>query len=335
MTVGILFLPILILIVLALGVLVYYICYKAAINRKLRKEESGAHVPMASMESVFKVVVVIGVFVMYTSLRSKLLDLRSELRDTKSALSDKVFALQYELEEMKQAAKKEASMVSSAYYDFGEVDTKEHKVELKLFVSPKSYGEETEVSVVFQGEKIALTNDGRGMFSGSTIVPMFEDDYEKCMICITEGGVTKTEMWENAPQGSFYSECLSLLVLDGSMGSQSSRKTLQIDASYEIFPFYADSFHDVTLYVKKGGTVIDELDFVDGRVSIEQSYSLEKGEKGATIEFCVKGVDEYGYIHEDTVETWNIAEGMGNEAHVTFVNEGYRVYAPDGTLLTK
>ena len=42
MSVGVLVLPILILAALALGVLVYYICYKAAINRKLRRSVSSS-----------------------------------------------------------------------------------------------------------------------------------------------------------------------------------------------------------------------------------------------------------------------------------------------------
>ena len=82
MSVSVIFLPILILAALALGVLVYYICYKAAINRKLRAEESGAHVPMASMESVWKVVAVIAVFVMFSSLSSKITNLQNELNNT-------------------------------------------------------------------------------------------------------------------------------------------------------------------------------------------------------------------------------------------------------------
>ena len=67
MSVAVLYLPIVILLALAIGALVYFLCYKAAINRKLRGEESGAHVPMASMETVWKVVAVIAVFVMYSS----------------------------------------------------------------------------------------------------------------------------------------------------------------------------------------------------------------------------------------------------------------------------
>lgn len=335
MSASVVYLPILVLLVLALGVLGYFICYRIMINRKLKQQESEAHVPMASTESVFKIVVIIGVLVMYSSLNSKLMDLRSELRDTKSALSDKIYALQYELKEMKEAAKKEASMVSGIYYDFGEVDAKEHTAEIKFFVSPKSYSEETEVSVVFRGEKIPLTNDKGGRFTGSTIVSIFEDVHEKCLINITEGGVTKTEVWENAPQGSLWFNCLPVLAVGGRGGSQMSTNSLRLEYEYELFPEYADSFRNLTLYVKKGGTIVDELDFVNGRVSIEQSYSVKKGEKGETIEFYIKGVDEYGYIHEKLEGTWNVGETIGNEAHSTMDNYDYQIYAPDGTLLTK
>ncbi len=335
MSVWITILPILILWVLALGVLVYFICYKKTINRKLRGEESGAHVPMASTETVWKVVAVIAVFVMYSSLSSKITNLQTSVRETHNAQQERSSQLKQKLDEIQQTMKSEASMISGAYYDFGKIDAKEHKAELTFFVSPKSYSAGTEVSVIFRGETIMLTNNGRGLFTGDTIVPIFDDVYEKCMICITEDGVTKTEVWENAPQGIQCFNCLPMLAFDGSMGSQSSKKSLRIDVEYEMFPLDADSFYDVKLYVKKNGTIIDEFDFFDGRVSIDQSYSLEKEEKGATIEFYIKGVDEYGYTHEKLEGAWDIGEGAGNEAYGTFVNYGYQIYAPDGTLLTQ
>lgn len=335
MSVSIAILPVLILTVLALGVLVYFICYRSMINRKLKQQESEAHVPMASTESVFKVVVIIGVLVMYSSLNSKIVDLQEQLTDTRIELADEIAALRYDVYQLQESAKKEASMISGAYFEFGEVDTKEHTAEITFSVAPKSYREDTEVSVVFRGETIALTKTGGKSFTGSTIVPIFEDVYEECIIEITEGGVTKTEVWENAPQGMLYAECLPLLVVNGGMGTQSSSKSLRLEADYELFSAFADSFHDVTLLVKRDGTTVEELEFTDGRVSFEQSYSLEKGETGARIEFYLKGTDKYGYLHETHQGAWDIGEGAGNEAYETFVNRGYRVFAPDGTLLTK
>lgn len=335
MSVAVFVLPVLILAALALGVLVYYICYKASINRKLRGEESGAHVPMASMESVWKVVAVIAVFVMYSSLNSKIMNLQQEQQNTTNRLYDEIMELRYELEEMQETAKKEASMISEVFYDFGEVNPTEHTAEIFFSVVPKSYSEETEVSMVFRGEKLALMNNGRGLFTGSTIVPIFEDFYEKCMINITEGDVTKTEVWEDAPQGRQCFKCLPVLFIGGRGGSQMSKNSLRVEYEYELYPEYADSFRNVTLMVKKGDTIVDELEFVNNRVSIEQRYSIEKGEKGETIEFYIKGVDEYGYIHERLESTWDIGEGAGNEAYGTYDNRGYQIYAPDGTLLTQ
>ncbi len=335
MSVRILALPVLILAVLALGVLVYYICYKAAINRKLREEESGVHRPMASTETVFKWVMVIGVLVIYGSLNSKLAELRSALQNTGNELSNKIYSLQYELHEMREAEKKEASMISGAYYDFGEVDTKEHKAELKLYVSPKSYGEGTEVSVAFRGGTVLLSNNGSGIFTGSTVVPIFEEDYEQCVICISEGGVTKTEVWEDAPQGSLFSECLSQLVLmDSSFGYQSEKNAVKVTGALQIVSSETKmpSFRNMTLCVRKGNTVIDEISMENGYVSVDRSYPIAKGE---AISFCIKGVDDYGYIHESHISGWGTADVTAGMSQVSFVNEGYRIYAPDGTLLTK
>ena len=83
MSVSMVFLPIFILLALAIGVLVYFICYKAAINRKLRAEESSAHVPMASVETVIKVVVIIGALVLYGLLNSKITKLQNDLTDNR------------------------------------------------------------------------------------------------------------------------------------------------------------------------------------------------------------------------------------------------------------
>ena len=110
MTEGILVLPVLILAVLALGVLVYPLYYKAAINRKLRAEDSGAHMPMASTETVFKWVAVIGVLVIYISINSKVMNIQQELQNTTNRLYDEIRGLYCELEEMQKAAKKEASI---------------------------------------------------------------------------------------------------------------------------------------------------------------------------------------------------------------------------------
>ena len=126
-----------------------------------------------------------------------------------------------------------------------------------------------------------------------------------------------------------------MLAVGGGGGSQMSKNSLRVEYEYELFPVYADSFQNVTLYVKKGGTIVSELDFINGRVSIEQSYSIEKGETGEIIEFYIKGVDEYGYIHEKIEGSWYLGEGVGNEAQGNFINHGYQIYAPDGTLLTQ
>jgi len=322
MSVSVIFLPILILAALALGVLVYYICYKAAINRKLRAEESGAHVPMASMESVWKVVAVIAVFVMFSSLSSKITNLQNELNNTRNNLSDQMHALQYELQAMQEAAKKEASMISEVFYDFGAIDTNTDTVEMKFRVVPKSYSAETAVSLNYRGKSIVLTNNGDGIFTGSAMFPMFEESYEEGVICITEGGITKTESWEDVPGDSLQYYCLpQLLIKNSSFGYQKKKNSVKIEGDLYIMPSEkgAEQFRDLTLYVKNGTEVIEETALEDGHIVFDREYPVKDGDY---FEIYVTGVDEYGYNHKEYIGGWSTDEMSGNirytEEHVIY-----------------
>ena len=333
MSVGVLVLPILILAALALGVLVYYICYKAAINRKLREEESGAHVPMASMESVWKVVAVIAVFVMYSSLNSKIMNLQQELQNTTNRLYDEIMELRYELDEMQEAAKKEASMISEVTYDFGEINAEEHTVEMIFSVVPKSYSVETEVSLNYRDKAMNLTNNGAGIFTGSTVLPIFEEYYENSLISVTEGGVTKTEASEALPKDSLEYYCLPMFhTMTSSTGFQKKKNSVIVDIELQMMSKGDDleQFHDMVLYVEKDGTVIDEIPLIDGTIDLERSYPAKEGE---CLDYYIRAVDIYGYIHEEYLGGWSMSEGRVEEVYPSERIYPFRVYAPDGTAM--
>ena len=324
-------LPILILAALALGVLVYYICYKAAINRKLRAEESGAHVPMASMESVWKVVAVIAVVVMYSSLNSKIMNLQQEQQNTTNRLYDEIMELRYELEEMQETAKKEASMLREVFYDFGEIDTETNSVEMMFRVWPKSYSGETDVTIHYGGEKIVLVNNGEDFFSGSKTFPLHEEIWEESMISITENGVTTTEVWEDAPKGSMLFECLPQLVnMQSSFGYEERKNKIAMEGDLYIMSTEKnlDSFQNLTFYVRKGHEILEEIPMNDGQISFDLSYEVEEGDR---IVMYVKAVDQYGYIHEMYVSGWS---NSGLAPDVSY-DTSYKIYTPDGRELTQ
>lgn len=333
MSVAVLVLPILILAALAIGVLVYFLCYKATINRKLRGEESGAHVPMASMESVWKVVAVIAVFVMYSSLSSKITNLQNELNHVRSNLSNEINGLENQLYEMQETAKKEASMISGVTYDFGEINTEEHTVEMIFRVVPKSYSAETELSLNYRGETIGLTSNGAGIFTGSIVLPIFEEYYENSLISVTEGGVTKTEMWEDLPKDGLQYYCLPLFhTMRCSTGFRKGKDSVRVDIELQMMSKGdgLEKFRDLTLYVKKDNTIIDEIPLVDGAIALDKSYPAKAGEHFA---FYVRGVDVYGYVHEEYVTGWSTSDER--EAELRYEEQVYpfRVYAPDGTAM--
>lgn len=338
MSVAVFIVPVLILAALALGVLVYYLCYKAAINRKLRGEESGAHVPMASMETVWKVVAVIAVFVMYSSLNSKIMNLQVELQDTTNRLYDEIRGLHYELNQMQQTAKEEASLISESSFTFGEVDPVEHTVEMTFRVVPKSYSEETELSLNYRGKTVVLTNSGSGVFTGSIRVPIFGNEYgegENGLFGFTEGGVTKTEAWEEVPKQMLYYECLpELRFLDYNLCLEKERDGVRLNGQLEIGMYDNRKGEGVTgaitMYVKKGNEVIDEIVSENGVFSLNRSYPVKKGEE---LSVYARGVDKYGYTHEMFVTGWSTGEASADVVHEVIAPYGNQIYDPDGTAM--
>ena len=332
MSVAVLIVPVLILAALALGVLVYYLCYKAAINRKLRGEESGAHVPMASMETVWKVVAVIAVFVMYSSLSSKITTLQNELNHTRSSLSNELDILQGRLYEMQEIAKKEASMISDVTYDFEKIDPMEHTTEMIFSVVPKSYSGETELSINYRGKTITLINNGAGIFTGSTVLPIFEEYYENSLISVTEDGITKTEVWENLPKDGLQYYCLPLFhTMQCSTGFQKGKDSVKVDIELQMMSKgdgYMEQFRDQTFYVKKDNNVIDEIPLVDGAIALDKSYPAKDGDN---FDFYIRATDQYGYIHEEYVTGWSMSEERIAEVGYEEMVYPFQVYAPDGT----
>ncbi len=339
MAIGILILPILILAALALGVLVYYICYKAAINSKLRTEESGAHVPMASMESVLKVVVIIGAVVMYCSLNSKIVNLQDELTDTKITLTDQIAEMQYDLYEMQETMKKETSMISAVYYDFGEINNKEHTVEMKFRVVPNKYSAETEMSLNYRGQTIMFTNNGDGSFTGSAVFPMFDEVYEDGLFCITEGGVTKTERWEDTVWGALKDSCLpEFYIAESSFryergnGKNKGTVTVKGTVSLRSKVDVTGSFRNLKLIVKKNEAIIDEITAESDSFVIERSYPITQGEK---LSVWLTGEDMYGYTHEQHLSGWRMESGFSAAEYEMMPIEVDRVTKPEGPLSTQ
>lgn len=335
MSVSVIVLPILILSVLALSVLGYFICYKIMINRRMKQQESGAHVPMASTESVMKVVAVIGVVVIYCSLNSKIMNLQSELQNTTNRLHDEIWELRYTLEEMQQAAKKEAAVINTVFYDFGEIDTKEHTVEMKFRVVPNKYSAETEMSLNYRGQTIMFTNNGDGSFTGSAVFPMFDEVYEDGLFCITEGGVTKTERWEDTVWGALKDSCLpefyiaeSSFRYERGWGKKKDTVTVKGDIYIMSEEETASSFQNLKLLVKKGNTVIEEVPVQSGSLKLERTYSVEQGER---LEFWLTGEDKYGYVHERNLSGWRLDGAASGASYEVEAIESDRITVPDGT----
>jgi hypothetical protein len=230
--------------------------------------------------------------------------------------------------------KKEASIISDVTYDFGEINTEEHTAEMIFRVVPKSYSGETEISLCYMGETIVLTNNGAGIFTGSTVLPIFKEYYEDALFCITEGGVTKTEMWEDLPKDGLQYYCLPMFhTMHCSTGFQKGKDSVRVNIELQMLTKgdgYLEQFRDQTLYVKKDSTVIDEIPLVNDAIVLDKSYPAKEGEN---FDFYIRAVDQYGYIHEEYVTGWSMSEGRVAEGGYEEMVYPFRVYAPDGTAM--
>lgn len=84
----------------------------------------------------------------------------------------------------------------------------------------------------------------------------------------------------------------------------------------------------ITLYVKKGNEVMDEIVSESGAFTMNRSYPIGKGEE---LSVCVKGVDGYGYTHEMFVTGWSTGEASADVAYEVLGPCIDQIYAPDGT----
>ena len=86
-------------------------------------------------------------------------------------------------------------------------------------------------------EKIAKDTAGKYGFKEIRF-PMFEDFYEygNSVFCIWENGVTTTEVWEAAPTGYLYMQCLSSFdVMTNNLGFEYEKGKIAVSGRVEVY----------------------------------------------------------------------------------------------------
>lgn len=331
MTMKIAIFPIIMLLIIVIGIvifLVYNSAYKKNINRALEANESTAHNPMTPSESIGKVVLIVGAIIFAISTISQLSSISNDLISFNNNLHVQIGDLYDRIDELEekvvQMQIEAQSLVSSLEYKvLGNIDTQKHTADVYISCMAKEYTENTQISVKIGSSIIELENEG-GIFTGTGAVSLFENLPEEAVVSVTENGVTKTSKATGTPSYYLYYEALPWLGYQTSCGIYSN-DDIEYDCTFEFEDIDEFSNTKVIYY-------IDDKVIKTEAVSTPQLVLSGKQEidKYELFKIIVEGTDKYGYVHRHLLFAAAVEdEGISEYAYT----KGDGIYDKNGNLL--
>ncbi len=315
--------PLLILITVVIVLLLYFVIYNRRINRQLREEESTAHISMASMDSVSRWVIIIAAALLLFSIHGKITSLADEQQMTRSALEQEISYLQGQVSDLEQELSEQNSLITAFDYELSELDPETMTSKVTLHCTPKSYGEDTEITVSMGNYEIPLTRGSGGIFTGSTDIGIFEALPEEAVVTITTGGISQTQTTDQQPYPFLCYEALPWMDVYCAE-SEFSYTNGTCKAELTVENSASDWFHDLTLIVRVNGTETERHDLTMQTESFSFSIPSEEND---SITIYATGVDEYGLTHEIFLSGWE------DESYWTEAEKFCTIYDADGNLL--
>ncbi len=180
---------------LAVGLVAgYLVIYKNRVNKTIRGEARPTHMPEPRNVWKFVVIIVLAVFLINAArdLKTDIENLRGEyLREINSLRSDISDLTSY----IDQRITAQESLFASIDYECVETDLTKGTMTVKFTAVPKSYTQDTSVSVTF-GEYTGALRGSSGVYTGTVEVSALEDLYfDNAVLSISEGGQSRTEVF--------------------------------------------------------------------------------------------------------------------------------------------
>jgi|GEM_PF-2120040 len=225
---------------------------------------------------------------------------------------------------VRNALSEQNSILDSYDYAFGDFDPDTLTLAMSLTVTPKATGADTQVFLTLGGEETALERRGDS-FAATLPVNIFTAFSP--MISVETGGQRSHESLE------FYgllkdkilprlSDSVSLGASEGAMSIQSARgdspalcqlsgTTVWVHASAGSGGRGGDPFSHLRALIAVDGEDIAAYDLIPEEESGGETYTCELDEDiqlltGQTLRLYVRGEDEYGLIHDVTLDQFTI-----------------------------
>lgn len=267
------------------------------------------------------------------SLENRVVNYQNQL----SGVRNEIYSIYNNVDEL---LKKQASLVSSVDYTFGELDTTKHEVPMTLKVVPKMLTDDTTLSVRIGDITADFTRNGNE-FTAVLPVGLFITDEQYPILNIKTGDETKTEKLDSVIITDLYYSYLPNVYAHISPFYNYSNGKLKIDSDLHLSvnsvgSEYAGTITKMELITELNGQEIERQDITsyaqnkDYPTAYNKTYSANEGDE---LVIFVVAEDSLGYVYKTRAFYWMQKDGAVHEE--ALVDKGGDIYDKNGNLLTK
>lgn len=325
-----------IIIVIVLGLVIYYAVYKRHINKALHEENKPAR-RMPSMSNTALVIVL----AVWLACMISLFGQMSNLYDNINSLSSQVGSLRRELwsvyDEMNEKIQQANSIITSANYSYGPYDKETHSAEIAITVIPKTVPADAVLTMKIGDDTVSLEETFAGVFSGTVIADVckFYEDYG--ILTIESDGFKQTAQVEEIDLNGLWEYYLPDMTVDfyGCEGEYTKNK-LTLEGNGEIVYWPAENhgsyqFTDIHMITTVNGTVVSDEDMLKKSVSregdakeidfeLKKSYEMKESDK---LVIYIEAKDSAGYTYRYKLYSWT-------ECNNEYFEDTGRIFDQDG-----
>lgn len=241
-------------------------------------------------------------FYSLSSLNTKLDNINNNLNNGIQSVRSSISNISYDIERIKDENEATASLITSFEYEYGELDEGDFTVPVKVKIVPKAVGDDTAISLEFDGKTVALNkSEGSTEFTATFERGIFEKgEDDSVRVVIKSKGISETEELD------WYISDLASELLPYATASYvfddiklSEKSGIIVDGTVAVFldDEEADGFSNTRLIYKLNGEVVAEEE-TNGDEHIQIYKTFPGYGAGDTLELYFEAEDHFGFIHE-------------------------------------
>ena len=289
------------------------------------------------------IVIVLGIalcfaFVKINDLELRIRNLQGYMNSSISMLENSVNSIYNNVD---QQLKEEASLLSGVEAEYGDINLKDHTIDVSVKLVPKLISEDMKISVSINGRSAELAKTGSS-FTGSIPVDIYNMGELMLMSIETEAGTQTQYLSEIQVEYLWDTRIPSLYYCDVSGQGSFTDGKYTFDGHIDINCSSTEQTPDVrfekfVLVTERNGTEINREDITDDVMNYEayphgvywrDEYKMEcEAKEGDDVRIYLEATDSLGYLHRMLIHQWREQNGAMAEA----VDASEYIYAPDGT----